>query len=159
MRYGISVAGLVLREGRLLLVRHRKPGAWDFWLPPGGGLEGEESILECAAREVSEETGLTVRPGRILYVEEFVEDRGGTGAADFHFCKFFVLCDLVGGELSLEHRVEDERDFLVDARLFAQEELSGLTLFPAVLGREFWDDLEAGFPETRYLGLQRPKFS
>jgi ADP-ribose pyrophosphatase YjhB (NUDIX family) len=152
VRYGISAAGIVVREHRLLLVRHHRPGRFDFWLPPGGGLEGEEGILECAAREVREETGLLVRPGRIAYVEEILEP-------DFHFCKFFVLCEIEGGQLSLEGRVEEERDFLVDARFFTSEELPGLKLFPAVLERTFWDDLAAGFPETRYLGLHRAQLS
>jgi 8-oxo-dGTP diphosphatase len=156
MRYGISAAGIVVQEGRVLLVHHYKPGHWDFWLPPGGGLEDGESILECAAREVREETGLEVNPGQLAYVEEFVERRGH-GAADFHFCKFFVLCEYVGGELSLEGRETDERDFLVEARFFAPDELSGLELFPAVLYREFWTDLADGFSKTHYLGLSRPK--
>lgn len=156
MRYGISAAGIVVQEGRVLLVRHHKPGHWDFWLPPGGGLEGEESIPACAAREVREETGLVVEPGGLAYVEEFVEDRDGAG---FHFCKFFVVCEYVGGALSLEGRTADERDTLVEARFFAREELAGLTLFPAILHDSFWADLAAGFTRTRYLGLHRPELS
>lgn len=43
---------------RLLLERRSDNGLWGL---PGGGVEPGESILETAAREVFEETGLTVR--------------------------------------------------------------------------------------------------
>ena len=46
MRYGISAAALVIQEDKLLLAHHRRQGQFDFWLPPGGGLEGAESIFD-----------------------------------------------------------------------------------------------------------------
>jgi 8-oxo-dGTP diphosphatase len=42
MRYGISAAALIVHEQQILLVNHRVAGQYDFWLPPGGRLEGEE---------------------------------------------------------------------------------------------------------------------
>ena len=43
MRYGISAAALIIHNKQVLLVNHRAAGQYDFWLPPGGRLEGEES--------------------------------------------------------------------------------------------------------------------
>ncbi|NIV38728.1 MAG: NUDIX domain-containing protein, partial [Anaerolineae bacterium] len=51
IRYGISAAALVVQDKALLLVHHRERGRYDFWLPPGGRLEGNESIMDCARRE------------------------------------------------------------------------------------------------------------
>jgi 8-oxo-dGTP diphosphatase len=146
MRFGISAAGLVLRQGRLLLVRHYRAGEFDFWLPPGGALEGEESIPECAEREVREETGLLVRAGPILYVQEFVQP-------GFHFCKFFLLCEEVGGSLSLVNREPEEVEFLEEARFVGRDEVAALDLRPPALREEVWEDMAAG-AGTRYLGLQ-----
>jgi ADP-ribose pyrophosphatase YjhB (NUDIX family) len=87
MRYGISAAALVIQNRQVLLVNHKAAGQYDFWLPPGGRVEGEESIFECARRETFEETGLAVQPDRILYIQEFTEP-------DYHFCKFFIVLDL-----------------------------------------------------------------
>ena len=147
MRYGISAAALVLQDSRLLLVNHRERGRYDFWLPPGGRLEGSESIFDCARRETLEETGLIVEPDRIVYVQEFAEP-------GYHFVKFFILCSGFSGKLTLENRDENE-SFLVDAAFLAREELWELDVHPAVLREEFWADLESGPQQTRYLGLER----
>ena len=147
MRYGISAAALVVRDEQVLLVRHREAGRYDFWVPPGGSLEGEETIFECARRETLEETGLSVDLGRIVYVQEFVEP-------GYHFCKFFILCTSYRGEITLANR-DREESFLVDARFFSRHELPGLTVYPEILQGQFWDDLPAGFPLTRYLGLEK----
>jgi ADP-ribose pyrophosphatase YjhB (NUDIX family) len=59
--------GCVLRdaEGRVLLMRRSDNGLWGL---PGGGVEPGESVAEAVAREVYEETGLTIRPRRLVGV-------------------------------------------------------------------------------------------
>lgn len=54
--------------GQVLLVA---PTYKSEWLLPGGAVEAGESPYEAAAREVEEELGLTVRPGRLLLVDWF----------------------------------------------------------------------------------------
>jgi 8-oxo-dGTP pyrophosphatase MutT (NUDIX family) len=51
-------ARCLLRDeaGRLLLIKRRDNG---YWALPAGALEVGESVAECAARELREETGLT----------------------------------------------------------------------------------------------------
>lgn len=54
--YGAHTA--VYREsGDLLLVRH---DGVDLWVLPGGGVDGDESLREAAARELDEEAGVDV---------------------------------------------------------------------------------------------------
>ncbi len=147
MRYGISAAALIVHDQQVLLVNHQAAGQYDFWLPPGGHLEGEESIFECARREAFEETGLSVEPDHILYIQEFTEP-------EYHFCKFFILCSAFSGTLTLDQRAPDE-GFLVAARFFAQRDLLELDVRPEILKGQFWADLEMESPPTRYLGLER----
>ncbi|OGN72166.1 MAG: hypothetical protein A2X25_00430 [Chloroflexi bacterium GWB2_49_20] len=146
MRYGISAAAIIVQDEQVLLVNHREIGRYDFWVPPGGSLEGKESIFECAKREVFEETGLSVELDLILYIQEFWEP-------GYHFCKFFILCKAFSGTLTLANKRREE-GFLTDARFFSQDNLGEITVHPKILKGQFWSDLKSEHPVTRYLGLE-----
>lgn len=57
-RVGVGVGVLVLHEGLVLLGRRRGSHGAGTWSAPGGRLEYGEEIVDCAARELKEETGL-----------------------------------------------------------------------------------------------------
>jgi 8-oxo-dGTP diphosphatase len=61
-------AGVLLRDGagRVLLV---EPTYKDYWDLPGGAVEADESPYGAAVREVTEELGIVVTPGRMLVVD------------------------------------------------------------------------------------------
>ena len=60
-----SAACVVVRDERMLLVRHGELDTWSF---PGGALDPGERPVDAAAREVWEETGWLVRPAELLGV-------------------------------------------------------------------------------------------
>jgi 8-oxo-dGTP diphosphatase len=55
-------------RGRVLLVRRARPPFEGRWGLPGGFCEWKETTEHCCARETLEETGLTVKVGRLLGV-------------------------------------------------------------------------------------------
>jgi 8-oxo-dGTP diphosphatase len=66
----VIVAAAVIERGGAVLVTRRLEGThleglWEF---PGGKCEPGESIHECLIREIVEELGATVTPGRTLLV-------------------------------------------------------------------------------------------
>jgi ADP-ribose pyrophosphatase YjhB (NUDIX family) len=61
-RWPVSVKGVLLRRGRVLLLRNHR-GEWEL---PGGRLEPRESPEEALAREIREETGLTATVGSLV---------------------------------------------------------------------------------------------
>jgi 8-oxo-dGTP diphosphatase len=64
----ILCVGAVVTDGygRLLLIqRGHEPGA-GLWSLPGGRIEPGETAAEALVREMEEETGLTVEPGRLI---------------------------------------------------------------------------------------------
>ncbi|MDH6130448.1 8-oxo-dGTP diphosphatase [Kitasatospora sp. GP82] len=55
------VGALIVRHGRLLMLRRTASDSWaGRWEPPGGGVETGESLAEALAREVQEEAGLAI---------------------------------------------------------------------------------------------------
>ena len=55
-----------MRDGCVLLLRCAFRKGNSAWMLPGGGREVEEEEFACVAREVLEETALTVRVERLL---------------------------------------------------------------------------------------------
>lgn len=53
-------------EGRLLMIKRGHEPAAGLWSIPGGRIEPGERDAEALVREMLEETGLTVEPGRLL---------------------------------------------------------------------------------------------
>lgn len=150
MLHRISAGAIVCRGDELLLVRHQRPGKYDFWVAPGGGVKGEESLAEAAAREAHEETGFMVRPGKLLYVEELINP-------ECRHVKFWFDAELVGGSASTAHP-EAAAEFIVQAAWLRPSEFAGKTVFPLVLEDRYWHDRAAGFPDTQYLPLRRMAF-
>jgi ADP-ribose pyrophosphatase YjhB (NUDIX family) len=64
----VRVTGIVIEDGRILLLNQDVPGTGRSWSLPGGKLEDGETLAEALVREMKEETGLDVDLGRLLYV-------------------------------------------------------------------------------------------
>lgn len=86
--------GAIVDEGRLLLVHHHAlESGRKYWAMPGGGIEPDESEIDCVKREMREETGLEVEvqsllldlinpPGRVYHRQKtfLCRPTGGTAA-------------------------------------------------------------------------------
>lgn len=65
-----AAGGVVIRDGRVLLVHRPR---YDDWTLPKGKAEPGEDDLECALREVREETGLGCEAVRELGATEHLD--------------------------------------------------------------------------------------
>ncbi len=102
-------------QGRLLMIkRGREPGA-GLWSIPGGRIEPGETDAEALAREMLEETGLTVQVGRLLGRVR----RPGLGGAVIDIGDYTAT--VVGGTL----RAGDDA---ADARWVAAGEMDSLEI-------------------------------
>ncbi len=90
----VDVRGAVFdSSGALLLVREKSDGGWSM---PGGWCDILESPREAVAREVAEETNLSVDVLRLAAVLDR-EQWGHQPAFDFHVYKLFFICALSPG--------------------------------------------------------------
>lgn len=117
-RVRVRVCGIVIREGRLLLIAHRKGGEV-YWLLPGGGVRYGETLPQALAREFSEELGAEVTASRFAFLSESIEPRGKR-----HILNIAFWCDLDSFDLRLgkERRLYDysffNRDEVARARIY-----------------------------------------
>jgi ADP-ribose pyrophosphatase YjhB (NUDIX family) len=63
----VRVTGIVIEDGRLLLLNQDTPNAGRSWSLLGK-LDDGETLAGALVRAMKEETGLDVEPGRLLYV-------------------------------------------------------------------------------------------
>lgn len=150
LKHRISVGALALKDKRLLLVRHHDQGKYDFWAPPGGGVEGEEELSAAVEREVFEETQIRVKAKRIAYIDELIDDSG-------RMVKFWYYAEYISGEIDI-HVNPAQAERIVDAGRFSQAELPSGHVFPAVLRTAFWEELEIGFHTPIKLPLLKSIF-
>jgi len=112
----VGVCAVVFdEEGRLLIVQRNDNGMWNM---PGGAADVGESPSEVAVRETWEETGLRVRPLRLIGVYDS-QKLGSKSAVQLYHMDF--LCKRVGGELKLTSET-------LAYGYFTEEEASALPL-------------------------------
>lgn len=115
-----GASGLIVRDGRVLLIRRGKEPYKDHWSLPGGGIEPGETIREAVRREVLEETGLEVEVGLVAgYREEVLGPRE-------HYLILAFHCTVTGGELCAG-------DDAVECAYFDPNDVANVLLTPALL--------------------------
>ena len=92
----VGVGGVLIRDGKVLLIRRGKPPLYGRWVVPGGTVELGESLEQALVREMREETGLEVVPLEVLTVFDRIERDGDRVV--YHYVIVDYLCRWLGGE-------------------------------------------------------------
>lgn len=92
----VGVGGVVIDDGRALLIRRGAEPLRGQWSIPGGRLELGETIAEGVRRELLEETGLEVRVLDLIEVFERVF-RDDDGRLRYHYVILDYLCEGFAG--------------------------------------------------------------
>jgi 8-oxo-dGTP diphosphatase len=103
----VGVGGVVIEDGRALLIRRGSPPLEGTWSIPGGMLELGETLTQGVARELAEETGLEVNVVELIEVFERIFPAppnadgtpGDASRPQYHFVILDYLCELRGGTL------------------------------------------------------------
>jgi ADP-ribose pyrophosphatase YjhB (NUDIX family) len=141
----IRVSAILRWQGRILLCRQEKPGK-EYWLLPGGGVDGGETLVEALRRELREELGIEADmrfEGPIAIVESISPKELVTRK---HVVHVIFAADL-------SHRSLDDvetRDAAVKgAGLFSDDELEDIVVHPPI--KRFLIRWQPGDPAV-YLG-------
>ena len=121
----VGVGAIVIHSNRILLVKRGIEPGLGLWAIPGGMLKLGETLQECAAREILEETGVTVAVGECIYVFDLIE-RDEDGKIRFHF----VVVDFAALYVKGEPKGADDA---VDAGWFTPQELGSLPMSKSTL--------------------------
>ena len=125
----VRVAALIHWQNRILLCRQEKPGK-EYWLLPGGGVDGGETLVGALRRELGEELGLRDSfplEGPIAVAESIAP---AWQAGDRHIVHIVFGADL--SDRSLED-VETNDAAVRGARPFSLDELEDVVLHPPIM--------------------------
>ena len=109
-----SASALVVREGRVLLVRRGREPEPEAWSLPAGLVRYGETVEQAAVRETLEETGISIAIRELLGVYDLL-------AEAYHYVVICFLAKPLGGRIRPGPDVED-------ARWFRLEELNDIEL-------------------------------
>jgi len=103
----VGVGAVIVKEGRVLLVRRANEPMKGRWSLPGGLLELGESLTDGVAREVREEAGLIVAPVELIELFDSIHREGER--VRYHYVIADYLCRVVGGALQAASDADEAR--------------------------------------------------
>lgn len=132
-------AGIVIKDGKILLI-HRFNKGDEYWVFPGGGVEEGETPEQAAVREINEETTINVIPKLFLYhiTWDTTEEN------------FFYLCEYVSGEPQLRPDSIEVEEMKKGEQVFEPmwveiEKLYDLKVYQLEIRDLFLNDYKNGF--------------
>jgi ADP-ribose pyrophosphatase YjhB (NUDIX family) len=120
----LAVSAAIVRDGKILVVRRARAPAHGLYTLPGGVVEVGETLVEAVAREVLEETGMTVEPVALAGFREAVA-RDAQDRVERHFVILCFAARWQAGEPALNEELDEAR-WLDPAELAGLETTAGL---------------------------------
>jgi mutator protein MutT len=116
MNIRIRPTGILIEDGRILLVKQDVTSA-RHWALPGGRQEVGETLDQCLVRELKEETGLDIRVGDLLYITDRI-------LPDNHVVHIAFLVERTGGSLLTEEELHAKKETVRKAEMVPLDRLA-----------------------------------
>jgi 8-oxo-dGTP diphosphatase len=120
----VRPAVIVLHKGKLLVVKSKYPDG-EYYLLPGGGIEGTETIVECAIRETLEETGQLIKIVKIAFLNDYITNQGR--------CLNIFLYGEIVKEKKIDNSIVRDNGKILAVEWRTVEELNHLNFKPKIL--------------------------
>lgn len=141
------VNGVLIRDEKILMVRHKMSDQRDFWSVPGGGMDFGSDAPSNLKREFMEETGLEIEVGKFLCVHEFLKP-------PLHAIELFFEVEMNGGKLHLgiDPELESQNQILSEIAWMSLKDLKNIP--QDSIHQVFW-----GIKSFREIGLWKGYFN
>jgi len=116
----VGVGAVVIKDGKILLVKRALPPGEGKWSFPGGLVELGERLSEACAREAEEETGLKVEILELINVFDMIE-RDESERVRYHYVLVEFLAKQTGGS-------ERPNPEVTDLKWVTHEESNGMDM-------------------------------
>ena len=94
----VAVGGIVVKKGKILLVRRGREPNRNLWSLPGGAVRLGEGLREALVREIEEECGIEVEVGEVVEVLDQVH-YDQEGRVRYHYVIIDFLVSWRAGQL------------------------------------------------------------
>ena len=122
LKWRPSAYGIVVKDDKILLTKQY--GKYEV---PGGGVDLGEAPEDAVVREVKEETGIDVaHPCLVKHLSGYFSHEEFGKMQHKQSLLLFFVCDHVGGDLSLDGLMEDERPVTEMAEWIPLSDLSSV---------------------------------
>jgi 8-oxo-dGTP diphosphatase len=109
----VGTGALIVRDGKLLLVKRGAQPGFGKWSVPGGLVELGEKVQDAMVREVKEEVGFDVEAVKLTDVADTIM-LDGNGRVQYHFVVVNFVARIVSGELKTATDISEARWVPVD---------------------------------------------
>lgn len=139
----VRVGAILIENDSILLIRQMSlfDTTISQFMPPGGGLNFQESIEAAVERECFEETGLSVKSRKLLYIHEFIFQQ-------VHAVELFFLVER-NSELPVvlgsDPELSESDQIIQELSWIPLTDLGYINFIPQKLGNRLYDDYKTGF--------------
>lgn len=116
----VGVGAVVIKNGKILLIKRAFPPGEGKWSIPGGLVEVGEKLSAAAEREAEEETGVKIQVLELINVFDMI-DKDADGKVQYHYVLVDFLAKPTGGK-------ETASDEAKEVKWVAWDEAKGMDL-------------------------------
>lgn len=144
-------------QNQLLLIRVVDPSTTGidkksrdaFWCTPGGSMEPNETVEETIARELFEETGLSINDVQVGPFVWYGKHRMIIRGQETEMNEQFIVLHTVKNELSTANFTDEEKEVITNLTWLSYEEILNHheVIFPVILRSHLPDIISGNYPK------------
>lgn len=133
VRLRIAARALMIKDNKVGVLYSKK---YDFYLTPGGGVEGNETLMETCIRECLEETGILVKPLKQIVSLDANYPR-------IHIIHNYFICEVIEDRNNVDWTVQEKDQNLELKWLSLEEAKHAFSTYSGNIKYDAWMQREA----------------